>query len=104
MGPKIGPSESGFRGKGAPEILARAVRQMKLYPMEHPDALLHSKRLPLHPGLLSVSDSAITLTENLEQFSGVRRDVRSVLKMNMAQNVSQRCAGRIPLTDLSVVK
>jgi hypothetical protein len=39
---------------------------------KHPDNLLNSKTIPLHPDLLSASDSAITLTQNLDQFWGVR--------------------------------
>jgi len=45
-----------------------ALRQMSLCLPKHPDDLLYCKTFPLHPDLLSASDPAITLTQNLDQF------------------------------------
>jgi len=51
---------------------ALALRQMNLCLPKHPDDLLDCKTIPLHPALLSASDSATSLTQNLDEFLGVR--------------------------------
>ena len=56
---------------GGPGILTLTGGELDSCLPKHPDVLLHRKPFPLHPNLLSVSDPAITLTQNLDQFLGV---------------------------------
>ena len=46
------------------------LRQVNFSPSKHPDGLLQRKTIPLHPDLLSASDSATILTRNLDPFLG----------------------------------
>ncbi len=56
----------------AHELHILTLRQMNLCLPKYPDDLLHRKTLPLHPDLLSGTDSGTKLTQNPDQFLGVR--------------------------------
>lgn len=64
--------ESGRGPFGGLGILALPVGDLSLCLLKHPDDLLRPKALPFHPDLLSGSDPALTLTQNLDQSLGDR--------------------------------